>query len=213
MRTLTIPYLPALEMLEASSITQVLERMTPRHYIDQVNWPAYPYMPIASFNIARSNKHLFINFYSIANSLRALYEADGSPVYMDSCVEFFVKRPDDETYINFEFNCIGTCDASIRRSREEKVDLTPPQLDTILRYPSLPREPFKEKSGYQGWSLLVVIPFRLLGIKQRQFPQKLLGNFYKCADATESPHYLSWSPIQTEQPDFHRPEYFGELLL
>ena len=44
-------------------------------------------------------------------------------------------------------------------------------------------------------------------------PEKLLGNFYKCGDATLLPHYLSWSQIDTEQPDFHRPEFFGELLL
>ncbi|MFR8633774.1 MAG: carbohydrate-binding family 9-like protein, partial [Barnesiella intestinihominis] len=23
--------------------------------------------------------------------------------------------------------------------------------------------------------------------------------------------YLSWSPIPIEKPDFHRPDYFGEL--
>ncbi|MBO7233161.1 MAG: hypothetical protein J6V16_08435, partial [Bacteroidales bacterium] len=25
------------------------------------------------------------------------------------------------------------------------------------------------------------------------------------------PHYLSWQPINTEKPDFHRPEFFGTL--
>ena len=32
-------------------------------------------------------------------------------------------------------------------------------------------------------------------------------------DKTAHPHYLSWSPIGTEKPDFHRPEFFGELVL
>jgi hypothetical protein len=41
---------------------------------------------------------------------------------------------------------------------------------------------------------------------------KMTGNFYKCGDALESPHYLCWNHIKTEQPDYHRPEYFGELL-
>lgn len=213
MKQLTIPYHPALEMLDTASVIDIIERKTPRHYIDQVNWPSYSYMPVASFNIARSDKHLFIQFFSMANSLRAVYDKDGSPVYQDSCVEFFVKRPTDEHYINFEFNCIGTCDASFRLSREEKTDLTPKQLALIRRHSSLPKASFKEKASTQGWHLLVSIPFALIGLEKDHLPEKLLGNFYKCGDATACPHYLSWSPIETEQPDFHRPEFFGELML
>ena len=35
------------------------------------------------------------------------------------------------------------------------------------------------------------------------------ANFYKCGDKTLQPHFLSWSPIHSEKPDFHRPEDFG----
>lgn len=213
MKNLNISYIPALDMLDDSSVINIMERKTPLHYIDQVNWKAYPYMPVASFRIARSNKNLFVYFFSKANSIRAIYEADRSPVYQDSCVEFFVKCPTDQHYINFEFNCIGTCDASFRLSREKKQDLTSEQLATIHRYPSLPRATFQEKNGFHDWSLLVIIPFALLGLDRDCLPNRLLGNFYKCGDATAMPHYLSWSPINTEQPDFHRPEFFGELML
>ncbi len=213
MKQLNIPYLPALEMLDYASKVSVMERYTPRHYIDQANWKSFPYMPVASFNIARSDKHLYVLFFSQSNSLRAIHAEDGSPVYEDSCVEFFVKRPSDEHYINFEFNCIGTCDASFRISREDKVDLTPEQLESIVRYSSLPRETFNKKAGTFPWSLLVMIPLSILGLDTDNKPEKLLGNFYKCGDATEMPHYLSWNPIQTERPDFHRPEFFGELYL
>ncbi|MDE5921249.1 MAG: hypothetical protein K2G82_06535, partial [Paramuribaculum sp.] len=30
---------------------------------------------------------------------------------------------------------------------------------------------------------------------------------------TSEPHYLSWAPITTPQPDFHRPEFFGNITL
>lgn len=98
-------------------------------------------------------------------------------------------------------------------SREEKTDLTEEQLSTIRRYPSLPRVSFPERSGFQAWGLLVIIPLSLIGVVEGREPKTLLGNFYKCADETETPHYLSWSPIHTETPDFHRPEFFGELYL
>ena len=44
-------------------------------------------------------------------------------------------------------------------------------------------------------------------------PESIRANFYKCGDKTAHPHYLSWSPIDTPKPDFHRPEFFGELIL
>jgi hypothetical protein len=39
----------------------------------------------------------------------------------------------------------------------------------------------------------------------------LRGNLYKCADKSKTPHYLSAFPIETEKPDFHRPEFFQEF--
>ena len=38
------------------------------------------------------------------------------------------------------------------------------------------------------------------------------GNFYKCGDGLKVPHYVTWAPIATEKPDYHRPEFFGELF-
>lgn len=37
-------------------------------------------------------------------------------------------------------------------------------------------------------------------------------NAYKCGDETKQPHFACWSNILTENPDFHCPEYFGELI-
>ena len=39
----------------------------------------------------------------------------------------------------------------------------------------------------------------------------MYGNFFKCGDLTEQAHYLSWNPVTSEQPDFHRPQDFGLL--
>ncbi len=39
------------------------------------------------------------------------------------------------------------------------------------------------------------------------------ANFYKCGDETAQPHYGMWSGVDSAQPDFHRPEYFGDLII
>lgn len=39
------------------------------------------------------------------------------------------------------------------------------------------------------------------------------GNFFKCAEKSEHPHYGCWAPVDLPRPDFHSPDYFGELIL
>lgn len=34
------------------------------------------------------------------------------------------------------------------------------------------------------------------------------AGFYKCGDETGRPHYGSWQKVETDAPDFHRPEFF-----
>ena len=87
------------------------------------------------------------------------------------------------------------------------------EMKLIRRFPSIGTRAFNEMQGIFEWELTVEIPFKLIGIDPENIPLKLTGNFYKCADDTESKHYVSWSPVETEKPDFHRPEFFGELIL
>ncbi|MDO4756730.1 MAG: carbohydrate-binding family 9-like protein, partial [Parabacteroides sp.] len=112
---------------------------------------------------------------------------------------------------NFEFNCIGTCDAAYRQSRDVKESLTPEQYATIRRYSTLGDQPFTEKTGIFAWDLVVAIPFEIMGLDPQNLPEMIKGNFYKCADDTQTPHFVSWSPIGLPTPNFHCPEFFGEI--
>ena len=207
-----VPYLETLDVLDLSSVGFLMEKAQ-RESIDVINWEEYSYKPIVAFDIARSKVNLYIRYFVKGNSLKALYETDGSPVYQDSCVEFFMKRVNDPNYYNFEFNCIGTCDAARRTSRDIKTSLSQDEYKSIQRLPSLKRQSFAEKKGIYSWSLIVVIPFKLMGLDPENLPEKILGNFYKCADDTEYPHFVSWSPIDLPEPNFHCPEFFGEIYL
>ena len=212
MKKLKVPYLETLDVLDLSSVGFLMEKAQ-RESIDVINWEEYSYKPIVAFDIARSKVNLYIRYFVKGNSLKALYETDGSPVYQDSCVEFFMKRVNDPNYYNFEFNCIGTCDAARRTSRDIKTSLSQDEYKSIQRLPSLKRQSFAEKKGIYSWSLIVVIPFKLMGLDPENLPEKILGNFYKCADDTEYPHFVSWSPIDLPEPNFHCPEFFGEIYL
>ena len=212
MKKLKVPYLETLDVLDLSSVGFLMEKAQ-RESIDVINWEEYSYKLIVAFDIARSKVNLYIRYFVKGNSLKALYEADGSPVYTDSCVEFFMKRVNDPNYYNFEFNCIGTCDAARRTSRDIKTSLSQEEYKSIIRLPSVRRRAFEEIKGIHTWNLIVVIPLKLMGLDPSNLPEKILGNFYKCADETMNPHFVSWSPIDLPEPNFHCPEFFGEIYL
>lgn len=211
MKKIQVPLISTLDALDLSSIGFLLETNAQRHFIDTINWQEYAYKPIVAFDIARSHTALYLRYFVKGNSLKAIHLDDNSPVHTDSCVEFFMKKEQDSHYYNFEFNCIGTCDAARRLSRHEKQALTPDQYKLIRRHASVERKMIVEQAGLHSWELTVAIPFEVMGIDPANLPEKVYANFYKCADDTANPHYLSWNPIEVEQPDFHRPEFFGEL--
>ena len=163
--------------------------------------------------IARSAQSLFLKFDVTERGVRGTYTDDGSPVYQDSCVEFFVRHPDGRRYLNFEFNCLGTCDAARRESRELAEPLAPAEYQRIRRQASLGRTPLIIDDEATPWRLLIEIPLELMDLDPKALPSALRVNFYKCGDLTKRPHYLSWSPIGLPAPNFHCPEYFGEALL
>lgn len=213
--SLTIPRIPVLGALrEPDAIINALDESGVRRHIDCLNWPEqYPYRPLATFAAAHSGMDLWIDFLVRCNFLRAENSIDQSPVSEDSCVEVFLQPRDGGEYWNFEFNCIGTANASHRLERPHPIRLTPQELARIERYPSCGRRPFCEVEGLFTWNLLVKIPLDLMGVDASAGPVDMRGNFYKCASRCSQPHFMSWEPVHTAKPDFHRPEFFGDITL
>ncbi|HOG36524.1 MAG TPA: carbohydrate-binding family 9-like protein [Paludibacteraceae bacterium] len=213
MKQLKIPLCPEFAELKLEQIADLLDEKGVCGSIDSVNWKEkFPYKPITFFYLARTSERLYIKFAVKGNLLRAVHDTDQQPVSQDSCVEFFCKLPNSSQYFNFEFNCIGTCYAAKRVKRTDKELLSPSEMAQIERYPSIGTKPFEEIEGLFQWDLTVSIPFSLIGIDADHLPDKLMANFYKCADATSLKHYVSWNPIESEHPNFHQPNFFGTLL-
>lgn len=186
--------------------------------VDCRPWEAYPDKPEVRVRAALCGEFLIVKFTVREKEVLGRYREDNAPVYQDSCVELFLSPEGEEVYYNFEFNCLGSCLAQVGPKREERTFLDPALLQGIFRVPSLGREPCHHFSEgpleeAEPWSLLVAVPGAcfvenpLSSLENLRFR----GNFYKCGDSLRRPHYLSWSPIGTEQPDFHRPEFFGEI--
>ena len=68
-----------------------------------------------------------------------------------------------------------------------------------------------------GWTAEYRIPLSFLRILYPEFSLRsgvsFRANCYKCGDKTVHPHFLAWNAVETAAPDFHRPEFFGKMIL
>lgn len=188
-----------------------LDREEGREVVGVVNWAAYPYRPDVSFNMGYTQSHLYIKFFVREQHIKAEYLNNHDAVCKDSCVELFMKLPSQSRYFNFEVNCIGTGLAAHRHSKADTQRLTADQMSRLIRVASLPHARIDKRDNTDEWSLLMGIPFEVIGCSEP--PTKILANIYKCGDETVEPHYLSWAPIISATPNFHLPEFFSEIEL
>lgn len=126
----------------------------------------------------------------------------------DSCLEFFFSPIEgNPRYFNFEFNPLLCMHIGFGTCRGDSARLLPKPSANIN--PSVTRTD-------DGWELTYQIPYSFINLFIPEFApkegSKMRGNFYKCGEATTVEHYFAWNKVETQNPDFHRPEYFGELI-
>ena len=113
-----------------------------------------------------------------------------------------------------ECNCIGTILVGVGPVGDRH-RLSLDDLKQVKRWASLGNEPFEYREKNTAWEVALVVPSSLFaGLPLCLEPDATLrANFYKCGDDLRVPHFVSWSPIGVERPNFHKPEFFGHLHL
>lgn len=168
----------------------------------------------ASFDIAHDGNFIYLRYTVQERQVRAVNKGYHSPVWEDSCVEFFFSmKRDEDRYYNFEFNAIGTILAAYGRSRNQRNPIPNEILDRVKTFPSLGQEPLGIINKPTSWELQIHIPKETLLFTPVDDLSGLDGyaNFYKCGDKLDHPHFLSWNPVLTGKPDFHKPHFFRHL--
>lgn len=198
---------------DTEAVEAAFAEITPQR-IACCNWPEeFPYAPQVAFRMFHTGAWLMLRFDVAERYTMARVTEDNGRSWTDSCVEFFIS-PDGKEYYNFETTCVGRLLLAWHKSRLEAEEAPAEVLASIKRLTSLPfGETFEEREGDNRWSLTLAIPPRALfrhAIDDWSGLQAA-ANLYKCGDELSHPHFLSWSPIRTEKPDFHRPEYFAGI--
>ena len=177
--------------------------------IDQAPWSTdFPYTPKAQFQVAYHNQGIVLHFDIDEEFVKAECIRPNENIWEDSCVEFFVSFDDRKSYYNLEFNVLGTgligygtSDKSSRKRLSSEEILT---IDTFSQV--------KTVNGRKNWKQILAVPFTVFGISVSEIEgTTIAANFYKCGDGLPNPHFIAWNNIENPRPNFHLPEFFGEL--
>ncbi len=175
-------------------------------YIDMYPW-GNEYTPEAFFQAIYTNDAVIVKLTCMENDPKAVYSEYMSPVYKDSCLEFFASYANGG-YINCEMNSKGACLIAYGAGRGGRI----PIKDICGTVPKV------ESAVLDGvWCATVTMPFDILksvyGDVRFTSGYEFYGNAYKCGDDCEISHYGMWNAATCEKPDFHRPEFFGKFIL
>lgn len=176
------------------------------------------HFPKTEVKIAYDNAALYLMFRVEDRYVRATARAHQDSVCGDSCVEFFFTPGPDVSkgYFNLEMNCGGTMLFHFHPGFEdERIEIPKSDCGKLTKAHSLPRIIDPEIQEPVTWTIEYAIPFALLGgysSVNTPKPHALWrANFYKCADHSSHPHWLTWAPVDYPKPNFHLPQSFGVL--
>lgn len=208
-----VPYLESLSAAEPENVPSLFRDNAVKYMpVSCDNWKWSDNNPYVKVAIAHCGDAIVLHFHVADHELRAVETVDDGRVWEDSCCEFFVSPDCNDLYYNFECNCIGTLllHGGVRPDRPA----APAEcFEGVKRWSSLGKEAIARHVGEVEWDLVEIIPvssFFLHDIKTLH-GKVMSANFYKCGDLLESPHFLSWAPIDLPNPMFHCPEFFGKL--
>ena len=177
------------------------------------------HLPKTQAKLLYDDRAIYVIFRVEDRYVRAVAENHQDSVCRDSCAEFFfVPGMDpDAGYFNLEMNCGGTMLFNFQVvPRKDMTPLTSRELDRIDVAHSMPRIVDPEVTEPTTWTVEYRMPIDILadyrpGVVKPAPGVTWRANFYKCADRTSHPHWLTWSLVDKPRPDFHVPEYFGTL--
>lgn len=189
-----------------SKLANALELLS-WHHIAHNGWSDdYPYTPKVKFKIAHSDEHVILLYNVEENYIRAKSMQHNEEIWKDSCVEFFVSFDAQRTYYNIEFNALGAGLIGYGSSeKDSRARLNSSLVSTVQTFSQITNLGESKK-----WEIILFIPKDLFEVKI--FSRQVFhANFYKCGDELPEPHFLSWNPVASPKPNFHLPQFFGEI--
>ncbi len=176
------------------------------------------FRPVVHTKMMYDDENLYVIFRVEDQFVRCVTNMPNGPVWEDSCVEFFFS-PDiylPEKYFNLEINCGGTPLMHYNIvPRKEIIEVSVEDLSKIEIAHSMPEMVDPEIKEPVIWIVEYKIPVSILkkysAVTNPGPEVEWKANFYKCAEKNSNPHFITWSVVKNDKPDFHLPQFFGLL--
>lgn len=178
--------------------------------IDCFQWEEDPpFRPESSFQMCfLKNKGVFVKMNSNEKKLRRTCTKRDENIWEDSCLEFFFSPEKNAGYLNTEMNPNGAFLTQVGKERGNRrflKEITPLSPEVSAH------------TDENGWGVELFIPRELFEeafkISFDASPGVFRGNFFKCGDKTETPHYGSFSPMGSISLGFHNPPLFATITV
>ena len=178
----------------------------PAAQVDRWMW-RWDYAPRTKAQLALiDGEGLWIRMTCFERDPVARHVEYGDEVWIDSAMECFFAAEEGGDYINCEMNSAGNRLVGVGADREDRI--------TIDNYYPCP----EVRAVVDGdvWYAETFYPAAALNVVFGDFKcapgARLYGNFFKVGEETGRPHYGVWNAVTAPEPDFHRPECFGEII-
>ena len=158
---------------------------------------------------------LFVKMVCEETNPKREYINHKDPVYKDSAMEIFLAFLENEEtlsnecmYTNFEINANGAMLANYGVGRKNRKSIS----DEQYKQTGVKATIYEDR-----WCLEVLFPESYLnelcdfGLVKNGAP--FYCNFYKIAESKEILHFGSYSPIESDVPNFHLPVCFAEAVI
>ncbi len=186
--------------------------------VNQPMGPRPEHFPEVMAKLAYDREAIYVIFRVKDKYVRAVAGNYQGKVYEDSCVEFFFTSGTDVSagYFNLEMNCGGQALFHHQKvPRKDPVSISPDDFSGVEIAHTMPEIVEPEIKKPVTWFVEYRIPYSILehyaAVVRPSPGAQWKANFYKCADKTSHPHWLTWSAVDLPEPDFHQPDFFGTL--
>lgn len=158
---------------------------------------------------------LFVKMVCEESNPKRVYKNHKDPVYKDSAMEIFLafleygeELTNDCMYTNFEINSNGAMLANYGIGRKNRRFISDVQYQQTNVHATIEED---------KWYLEVLFPESYLNqicdFEEIKKGTTFYCNFYKIAESEEILHFGSYSPINSETPNFHMPICFAQAVI
>lgn len=186
--------------------------------ITHFTWVDPKFKPVTQMKMAYDDDNFYVIFKVRDQYVRALATEINGDVWEDGAVELFFAPDTLKTlqYFNLEINCIGTpLMFYIRKPMSDYTKLIEKDIRKIQIASTLEGPIDDEITEPVTWIIEYKVPLAMIEYYARvSRPAPGVtwrANFFKIATNSSNEHYVTWSPVISENPHFHKPEFFGEL--